>query len=271
MDNSAGSYAFETFTEQDRGKELARLKRQADVFLPLDKYCWEAAGLTSGMSVIDLGCGSGVVSCELARIAYPGKVTGIDLSESMLEQARWFQDCNQVNNITFQQGSAYELDFPDASFDFVNVRLLFQHLDEPSRVLAHLYRLLKPDGRLCVLDADDGGVIFYPEPDSFTAFRQAVVAAQQARGGDPFVGRKLGSYLHAAGFTEVKTMMNSITSDEVGLETFLNLFSFGVSFQSPQNDLSDLVARVRKDFETLLALPYAWIGVGIFAAIGHKL
>ena len=270
MDNSAGSYAFETLTEREREQELARLKRQAAVFLPLDRSCWEAAGLTSGMSVLDLGCGSGVVSCELARTAYPGKVTGVDLSESMLEQARWFLDCQKVNNITFQQGSAYELDFPDASFDFVNIRLLFQHLDEPSRVMPHLYRLLKPGGRLCALDADDGGVIFYPEPDSFVAFRQAVVAAQQARGGDPFVGRKLGSYLQAGGFTEVKTLINNITSDDVGLETFLNLFSFGVSFQSPQNDLSDLVAKIRKDFETLLVLPYAWIGVGIFAAVGRK-
>ena len=270
MHNSAGSYAFEAFEECEREKELARLKRQVSVFLPFDRRCWQAAGLTADMTVLDLGCGSGIASCELARIVQSGQVVGVDLSESMLARARWFTEQEQLDNITFQQGSAYTLDFAEASFDFVYARLLFQHLVEPAKVLARLYRLLKPGGILCAMDADDGGFVLYPEPESFGRFRQAVVTAQQERGGDPFVGRKLGSYFQAAGFVHVKTLMTAINSDEVGLGTLLNLLAFGAPYQSPETDLAELAAKARQDAQALLDLPYAWMGIGVFGAFGRK-
>ncbi len=270
MQNSAGSYAFETLEEDKREKELERLKGQVSVFLPVDRCFWETSGLTANMTVLDLGCGSGIVSCELARLVQSGQVVGVDLSESMLTRARWFQEREQLSNLAFQQNSAYELDFAEASFDFVYARLLFQHLTEPAKVLARLYQLLKPGGILCAMDADDGGFILYPEPDGFGQFRQAVVAAQQARGGDPFVGRKLGSYFQAAGFAHVKTLIKAIDSDEVGLKTLIDLLTFGVPYQSSETDLSVLSARARQEMQALVDLPYAWMGISVLGAFGRK-
>jgi ubiquinone/menaquinone biosynthesis C-methylase UbiE len=226
--------------------------------------------LRSGMRVLDLGCGSGGISCELARSIRTGEVIGVDSSEAILQQAQQLKDSEGIDNITFFQGNAYALSFPDETFDFIYSRFLFQHLADPSKALLQVYRILKPGGTLCVLDVDENWFTLYPEPESFVTLRQILVTVQQSQGGDPFVGRKLGSYFDAAGFRQVKTLIHAVSSDELGLNHFFDLLSFGTPYQNQREDLAEIATKARKDVYSLLSLPYAWAGVGLLTAIGCK-
>ena len=99
-------------------------------------------------TILDVACGPGIVSVGIAAKARA--VVAFDLTPEMLQQAR--DRCSKagLTNVTFQQGSATDLPFPDSSFDGVVTRLSVHHFDAPRRVLDEMFRVLKPGG-ICVL------------------------------------------------------------------------------------------------------------------------
>jgi SAM-dependent methyltransferase len=100
-----------------------------------------AAGITKDDEVLDVGCGTGVLTREIAVCA--GGVTGFDLSESMLGVAR--QVCPTV---TFQQGSVAELPFDDSSFDAVLSAFMLMFVPDPKQAITQMRRVLRPGGRI---------------------------------------------------------------------------------------------------------------------------
>lgn len=270
MNRSVSSYEFETFQDSEKAKEILRLKHKAAALLSIDKKNWERAGLTSEMRVLDLGCGSGMTSCEIAKTIPSGEVVGVDWSQTILEQAQSLKESESLDNVVFQQGNAYDLNFPVGTFDFVYSRFLFQHLAEPIKALTEIYRVLKPGGRLCVLDVDEDWFTLYPEPKSFARLRQSLVTVQQSQGGDPSVGRKLSGYFRTAGFAHVQTSIETLSSDELGLNSLFNLLSFGAAYYSSREGLAEIATEAREGVYALLSHPAAWAGLGIFVAIGCK-
>ena len=273
MQNFQVSYLFDGFRNDIQNQEFYRLSHQAKLLLPLEKKLWRHLELRSGSKVLDLGCGPGVITHALAEQVYPGEVIGIDASETLiqsLQQHRRPAGNGRQLNITFHSGNVYDLDLPDEIFDVVYARLLFQHLAEPIKALANILRVLRRGGKLCILDVDDDWASVYPEPDSFSQLRQTIVRLQQARGGDPWVGRKLASYLQDAGFTQVQTMMQLIDSHRLGLANFFDLLSFGAPYRSGQPDLAGAIALAYQDIQRLIKNPSAWAGFGLFVATGHK-
>jgi SAM-dependent methyltransferase len=268
--SSTGLYPFGV--EQKEFNQM-KLQSQAARGFPIDKKVWELVGLTPTMKGLVLTSGAGIVagavSCKLAKIVHLGEVIGIDTDESFLEEAKHCQQTENVSNVTFQQqGDVYELDLPEASFDFVYARFLFQRLSDPMKVVASLYRVLKPGGKLCLVDIDDDWLTFYPEPPSYASLKQRIIVARQTEEGDFYVGRKLGNYLHQGGLTEVQTIIYPLTSDHVDLKVLLGLFWKRCGVLPP--DKEDIVAKARDDLYSLQNIPYAWAGMGIFVATGRK-
>ena len=101
-------------------------------------------------TILDVACGPGIVTVGIAAKARA--VVAFDLTPEMLQQAR--ERCAKAGlaNVTFEQGSATALPFPDASFDGVVTRLSIHHFDQPRRVLAEMFRVLKPKGALVLAD-----------------------------------------------------------------------------------------------------------------------
>lgn len=111
------------------------------------------AGLRPGQRVLDLGCGTGTLAIEMARRCPRLQLFGLDGDSEVLARAE--QKAARAGvEITWQQGLATELPFPDASFDRAVSTLFFHHLAVEDKVSAasELHRVLRPGGQLHVAD-----------------------------------------------------------------------------------------------------------------------
>ena len=104
--------------------------------------------LDPGLSVADLGCGTGAVSETLAPAV--GRVIAVDDSESMLTAAR--ERLRRFDNVELRQGELESVPIDDASVEAATLILVLHHLPEPTKVLTEVRRVLEPGGRLLVVD-----------------------------------------------------------------------------------------------------------------------
>lgn len=108
-----------------------------------------AAGLQAGEDVLDVACGTGLVTFSAAwEVGRSGRVLGVDISERMIETARGEAAVRGVENVSFARMDAEALDVPDASFDVVLCALGLMYFPEPERAVREMRRVLRPGGRL---------------------------------------------------------------------------------------------------------------------------
>ena len=100
--------------------------------------------------VLDIVCGSGIVSCEFAK--YTKHVTGIDMTQGMLDEAKKLQSKQNIKNITWQIGDVENLPYDDGRFSIVVSRFGFHHFLNPFNVLSEMKRVCKPGGKVIVVD-----------------------------------------------------------------------------------------------------------------------
>jgi SAM-dependent methyltransferase len=110
----------------------------------------DATGADATKHALDLACGPGIVTAELAAVA--GEVVAFDLTPEMLAKAR--ERCSEagLQNVSFKEGSAAKLPFPDNHFDVVVTRAAIHHFLEPRSVLAEAMRVMKNGAILVVAD-----------------------------------------------------------------------------------------------------------------------
>jgi len=141
-------------------EELERLRQQHAVWTAAQLELLERAGLRAGQRVLDLGCGPGFTTFELARRVGPsGSVVANDLSERYLEFLR--AECAHLGlrAVETRLGPVEQLDLPDASLDAAYARWLLCWLPEPLTALQRVRRALKPGGVLLVQDYIDWGAM----------------------------------------------------------------------------------------------------------------
>ncbi|KAH8831461.1 putative ubiE/COQ5 methyltransferase [Flagelloscypha sp. PMI_526] len=152
-------------------------------------------------SVLDMGCGPGSISVDLASRVPLGHLTGVDLSEKALEKARELAVDKKLTNTTFLTADIYSLPFPDDSFDAIHVHQVLQHVTYPWTAASELRRVLKPGGVLAVTESDLGGCIWSPESPGISLWSAVYPKVQRGNGGEPFAGRVLHTWLLKGGFS----------------------------------------------------------------------
>jgi Methylase involved in ubiquinone/menaquinone biosynthesis len=153
--------------------------------------------LRRGVRVLDLGCGPGTISTQIADLVAPGEVTAVDVDPGVLERARAM--AGPVPNLTFQLGDAYALGFADDTFDLSHAHQVLQHLADPVAALRELARVTRPGGTIAVRDADYGAFSWSPEFPGLDHWRTLYRSVARANGGEPDAGRYLLAWAHAAG------------------------------------------------------------------------
>lgn len=113
------------------------------------KKAFEDALPSAHLNVLDVGCGTGELTFLLTEMGH--SVTGIDLSESMVEKAREKNEALKLN-ANFKTGDAEDLDFGDAKFDLVFNRHLLWTLPHPEKALKEWKRVLKNHGHIIIID-----------------------------------------------------------------------------------------------------------------------
>lgn len=121
-----------------------------------EEFAKLAACVVQGAQVLDLGCGAGHVSFQVAPLA--DQVVAYDLSADMLSTVSETAQARGLGNITTRQGVAGRLTFPDASFDAVLSRYSAHHWSDLAVALREVRRVLKPGGRAAFVDVGSPGV-----------------------------------------------------------------------------------------------------------------
>lgn len=105
--------------------------------------------LAQDAKVLDVGCGPGTITADLADRVPEGHVTGIDSAQGIIDQAR--ETVGSRTNLGFATGDVYALDYPDGSFDVVHAHQVLQHLGDPVRALREMRRVIDPErGRVAI-------------------------------------------------------------------------------------------------------------------------
>ncbi len=153
--------------------------------------------LQPGDHVLDIGSGPGLLLQEMAEIVgLRGRICGLDVSEDMVEMAR--QQCLDFPQVYVNEGGAEKLPYPDASFDAVVMTQVLEYVADPMATLREIYRVLKPGGRVVILDTDWGSVIWNTEDRDRMA---RVLRAWDEHLEDPWLPQSLIPKLRQAGLT----------------------------------------------------------------------
>ena len=159
--------------------------------------------LRPGDRVLDVGCGAGSITVDLAERVAPGVVTGIDTSAGALRTARELAAERGCGNVTFAEGDIASLDFPDGTFDVVHAHQVLQHLPDPVAALREMRRVCRPGGIVAARDADYAAMTWFPDEPGLHEWRELYGAVARAEGNEPDAGRRLLSWARAAGFPDV--------------------------------------------------------------------
>lgn len=122
----------------------------------------EAAGIGPDDEVLDVACGPGLVACDFARHAR--RVTGVDLTPAMIDQARARQATEGLANLDWRVCDVRSLPFEDAAYSAVFSRYAFHHVPNPAAVLHEMARVCRPGGRVAVVD------VFSRDPEQGAAY-----------------------------------------------------------------------------------------------------
>ncbi|MDT7599015.1 MAG: arsenite methyltransferase [Pseudonocardiales bacterium] len=161
-----------------------------------------ALNLQAGERVLDIGSGPGYLAREMAELAgQGGTVHGVDISENMLAIARTTGPAQgsplESAPVEFSAGEANTLPFPDGSFDAVTVTQVYEYVAEVAAALTEAHRVLRPGGRLLVLDTDWDSIVWRSgDPDRM----RRVLTAWDQHLADPYLPRRLTGLLTDAGF-----------------------------------------------------------------------
>jgi SAM-dependent methyltransferase len=159
-------------------------------------------GMRPGMSCLDVGCGGGDVTRELARrVGSTGRVMGLDLDAAQLEIVRGEAVAQNIHNIDYRVADVANPPSDVGSFDVIYTRFLLCHLARPSAVLSWMVEGLKPGGVLAVEDCDFSGHFCHPHSPAFDRYVSLCAEVMRRRGGDAELGLKLPAMLREAGIT----------------------------------------------------------------------
>jgi SAM-dependent methyltransferase len=185
--------------DADRAAQIERIYATPDV-VATRSAVFRAAAPRIGEQAVDLGCGPGYLTRDLALAVGPaGRVSGIDNSDPMLELAR--RHCAGLAQVRLDHADALDLPFADQSTDLACILQVYAYVRALDDALIELRRVLKPDGRAVILDSDMRGIVWESRERSrmdriLTAWDQHVAW--------PDLPRILPSRLHAAGLKLVR-------------------------------------------------------------------
>jgi ubiquinone/menaquinone biosynthesis C-methylase UbiE len=159
--------------------------------------------LSPGQRLLDVGCGPGTITIDLAARVAPGPTVGVDADHGVLARAAEAAAAARVD-VSFRTGDAYALDAEDASFDVVHAHQVLQHLGDPVAALSEMRRVCAPGGVVAARDADYAAMTWAPAEPALDRWLALYRQLARLNGGEPDAGRHLLGWARRAGFPDVR-------------------------------------------------------------------
>jgi SAM-dependent methyltransferase len=182
-------------------KELERLGFQHQVWAEPTARVWEHAGFGPGDTLLDLGCGPGYASLDLAqRVGPRGHVVAADISERFLHHLRTQCAARGIHNVEPLRIDVRTLDLAGRRFDGAFARWVLCYLEDPEAVVREVARTLRPGGSFAVVDyCHYLAFTVAPRTEAIERVIRATDASIRAAGGNPDVGRDLPGIMERCG------------------------------------------------------------------------
>jgi SAM-dependent methyltransferase len=246
-------------------QDVERLRLLNQVYGPASHAVLRRAGLAEGLRAAEVGCGTGNVTCWMARQVGPrGAVIGIDKNQRQIEQARRQAAEQRLTNVTFREGDAYAPGLPPESFDMAYCRLVLIHLKRPLEALRALRDLVRPGGRVVCEELDLGQWLCNPPARCMERFFELNLKLGERCGEDYRLGSALPRLFREAGFgaPEVTAHFPLVLRGENKRLLAMTFDEFapalvreGLATPQEVKQIAQDMARVAADETTLLGLP----------------
>jgi SAM-dependent methyltransferase len=190
--------------------EMHRLGFQHRLWSGAAHDLWQRAQIAPGCRVLDVGCGPGFASLDLAQIVtHTGQVVGVDESKPYIDFATNQASTRQLPHASFYQGDVGTIDellgangIEEGSFDIAYVRWVMCFVSEPDKVIQSIAKMLKPGGRLCIQDyMCYQSMSLAPKSDAFDRVISAIDKSWRDHGGDPDIMARIPKLSMDAGLT----------------------------------------------------------------------
>ncbi|MEV4318797.1 methyltransferase domain-containing protein [Actinocrispum sp. NPDC049592] len=158
--------------------------------------------LRTGMSLLDVGCGPGTITADLAALVAPGQVTAIEPVSDVFAAAQAFANDRGATNIHFEIADVHTLPYADNTFDVVHAHQVLQHVHDPVGALREMRRVSR--GIVAARDSDYEAFTWFPQFPALDEWLDLYRKAARRNGGEPDAGRRLLSWAREAGFTDVE-------------------------------------------------------------------
>ena len=163
------------------------------------------------MKILDIGCGPGTITADLAALVPDGDVTGVDHAPGTLDQARATAAERGLTNVDFAVADVHALDHPDDTFCVVHAHQVLQHVGDPVQALREMVRVTKPGGFIAVRDSDYAAMTWYPASQGMDDWLDLYRRVARANGGEPDAGRRLKAWALQAGLTDITATSSTWT------------------------------------------------------------
>src|SRR5215468_5072564 len=224
----------------------------------------ERAALKPGMTCLDVGCGGGDSTFEIARMVEPGgHVVGIDMDETKIELARSEAAQLGLSGVEFRIAHAGEI-HGAAEFDVVYARFVLTHLRDPAETLGCMYGVLRPGGVAIVEDIDFRGHFCHPESRAFQDYVELYTQLVRRRGADPNIGPRLPGLLRDAGCANLQMYVVQPAGIEgevkliaaITMENIVDaLLAEGLAPRAAIDAIIDELYALAEDGRTVMGLP----------------
>jgi arsenite methyltransferase len=204
--------------DQDASRKLEATYQTPDV-VAQRAATLQALALQAGERVVDVGSGPGLLAAEMATQVGPaGRVVGLDLSDPMLALSRQRHAGPASSRcLRFLKADAARLPFADRSFDVAVSTQVYEYVPDVPAALAEAYRVLRPGGRVLVLDTDWDSIVWAAGDQ---ARMQRLLAAWAERFADPHLPRSLSRQLQDAGFRVERREVLVLFNPEYDRDTY---------------------------------------------------
>ncbi|PPJ56967.1 hypothetical protein CBER1_00502 [Cercospora berteroae] len=181
-------------------------------------------GTGDRLRILDVGCGSGEITVDVAEMFPEAQIIGLDVSAAMLESAKVYAERRGVKNVEFVKGSVFDLESllksngdeqlegrTGGKFDVVYTHQVVAHLSDPVRGLEKMVEIVQKGGVICLREGDLRSGRFWPggDYDELQECFRTIVKVHEGNGGTADAGRRLRSWLEEAGVNDKEILAST--------------------------------------------------------------